>query len=181
MDKNDEIVNAVTKKKRNRPDLANFGEEFVEPGDNAKYVEFALASFSAPAIDTNDPQQLQERIVWYFNRCISNDMKPGIVGLANALGVSRQTLWNWKTGERGKTMNPACVDLIKKAYNFIEEMLESYMLNGKVSPPNGIFLLKNHFNYRDQTDVVVTPNNPLDNLNVDEARKRLTESIPDGE
>lgn len=55
------------------------------------------------------------------------------------------------------------------------------MLNGKVSPPNGIFLGKNHFNYVDQTEVVVTPNNPLDNLDASEARKRLTDAIPDPE
>lgn len=178
---NDQVVNAVTKKKRNRPDLANFGQEYVEPGDNAKYISFALESFNAPRINMENPEEVRERIEWYLRRCQEADMKPGIVGFANALGVSRKTLWAWKSDTAGKTMNKDSIDLIKKTYNFIEELWEDYMLNGKVSPPNGIFLGKNHFNYVDQTEVVVTPNNPLDNLDASEARKRLTESIPDSE
>lgn len=180
-DTNDKVVDIVQKKKRNRPDLANFGQEYAEPGDNAKYISFALASFNAPAIDMNKPEDVQERINWYLQRCAENDMKPGIVGLANALGVSRKTLWAWKTGQNGKTISPASIDMIKKAYNFIEEMWEDYMLNGKAAPPNLIFLGKNHYGYTDTTEVVVTPNNPMQDLNADDARKRLLEAIPDEE
>jgi len=52
------------------------------------------------------------------------------------------------------------------------------MQNGKISPPNGIFLGKNNFDYRDETQVVVTPNNPLQGMDADQARKRLVEAIP---
>lgn len=37
-------------------------------------------------------------------------------------------------------------------------MIEEYMQNGKINPVSGIFLMKNNFGYRDQTEVVVTPN-----------------------
>ena len=174
----DEQVTTIVKKKRNRPDLANFGQEYIEPGDNAKYVAFALETYNAPKIDIQDPEQVNERINWYFQRCIEQDMKPGVVGLANALGVSRQTLWYWKNGERRDISDPV-VNMVKKAYNFLEELWEDYMLNGRVSPPNGIFLGKNHFSYKDQTDVVVTPNNPMQDLDAESARKRLVEAIPD--
>lgn len=175
----EQVTDVVKKRKRNRPDLANFGQEYIEPGDNAKYIAFGLATFNMPTIDMNKPDEVQARINWYLKRCMDNDMKPGIVGLANALGVSRKTLWAWKTDQNGKTINSASIDLIKKAYNFIEEMWEDYMLNGKASPPNLIFLGKNHYGYLDTTEVVVTPNNPLQDLNADDARKRLVESIPD--
>ncbi len=176
-----EQVQDIVKKKRNRPDLANFGQEYIEPGDNTKYISFALETFNAPRIDINNPTEVKERIEWYLKRCQTADMKPGVVGLANALGVSRKTLWAWKAGTIGKTINDESIDLIKKAYDFLEELWEDYMMNGKVSPPNGIFLGKNHYNYVDQSEVVVTPNTPLDNLDSNEARKRLTEAIPDDE
>ena len=35
------------------------------------------------------------------------------------------------------------------------------MQNGKINPVTGIFLLKNNHGFKDQQDVVVTPNNPL--------------------
>lgn len=175
----EQAVDIVKKKKRNRPDLANFGQEYVEPGDNAKYISFAMASFNAPPVDMDKPEEVQDRINWYLGRCAECDMKPGIVGLANALGVSRKTLWTWKAGTIGKTINSASLDLIKKAYNFIEEMWEDYMLNGKAAPPNLIFLGKNHYGYTDTTEVVVTPNNPLQNLDEEAARKRIIDALPE--
>ena len=35
---NEQVTEIVKKRKRNRPDLANFGEEYIEPGDNSKYL-----------------------------------------------------------------------------------------------------------------------------------------------
>ena len=44
---------------------------------------------------------------------------------------------------------------------FMEEMMEGYMLNGKINPVSGIFLMKNNFGYTDKSEVVLTPNNPF--------------------
>lgn len=165
------------KRKRNRPDLANFGQEYIEPGDNARYIAFNMQFMNLPKLDFSNVPAVQERIDLYFNLCFQHDMKPGVAGLAYALGVNRRTLWEWKTGGRRDT-TPALADTIKKAYAFLELLWEQYMQNGKISPPNGIFLGKNNFDYRDETQVVVTPHNPLDNLNAEDARKRLVESIP---
>lgn len=165
------------KRKRNRPDLANFGQEYVEPGDNAKYIDFALGTWNMPKVNLDNPEEVEERINWYFQRCREHDMKPGVVGLSNALGVTRQSLWNWKEGIR-RSDNKESVELIKRAYGFLEELWEDFMLNGKVSPPNGIFLGKNHFSYRDVTDVVIAPqNNAEQDLSVDDISKRY---IDDG-
>ena len=175
----DEQVTSVVKqkRKRNRPDLANFGQEFIEPGDNARYVAFNMKFMNLPKLDFNDVPAVQERIQLYFDLCFQNDMKPGVAGLAYSLGVDRKTPWAWKSGQN-RSANVALVDTIKKAYVFLEVLWEQYMQNGKISPPNGIFLGKNNFDYRDETQVVVTPNNPLDNLNAEEARRRLVDAIP---
>jgi len=61
----------------------------------------------------------------------------------------------------------------------MEEVWYDLMQNGKVNPGSGIFLGKNMFGYKDIADVVVTPNNPLQDLDTESARKRLIESIPD--
>ena len=134
-----EIVS--TKKKRNRSDLSNYGQEFIEAGDNTKFITFAMESRRLPKLNFEDIPAVQERINWYFTRCAEQDMKPGVVGLANALGIDRRTLWSWKTGER-RAENKELADTIKQAYSFLEEMWEMYMQNGKIAPPNGIFLGK---------------------------------------
>ena len=61
----------------------------------------------------------------------------------------------------------------------MEEMWVEYMQNGKISPPTAIFLAKNFFNYKDTADVVITPNNPIQDLDAETARKRLLDAIPD--
>ena len=180
--KNNEIVEQVTevvKKKRGAKwmqELTDEGDELVKPGDNSRFIRYAMASWNLPPIDISDPEQVRERINMYFNHCAENDRRPQVVGMCNWLGISRQTLNEWKNGEvRSATHG----DIIKKAYGMLEEMWVDYMQNGKISPPTAIFLAKNFFNYKDVADVVVTPNNPLQDLDADQARKRLVESIPD--
>ena len=88
------------KKRRNRPDLEKFGQELVKPGDNARYVGHALACWNLPPLNLDDDAAVAERIQWFFKHCIEDDMKPTVMGLANALGVSRQTLYDWSKGRR---------------------------------------------------------------------------------
>ena len=159
----DSIAEAIqTKRKRNRPDLARFGEENTEPGDNARYLRYALVSLDLPPIDISDEKQVAQRIRDYFAYCVDNDRKPNIKGLGNWLGVDSTTVNSWKRGEyRGETHSP----LIKKAVDIMEELWVDYMTNGKVNPAAGIFLGKNMFGYKDVQDVVLTPNTGITDQN----------------
>lgn len=172
----DAVTEVVKRRKRNRPDLEKFGEEHTEPGDNARYLRYAMASLSLPPIDISDPKQVEQRISDYFDFCVQNDRKPNMVGMANWLGVSRETLNMWKRGEyRGSTHH----DVIKRAVGMLEELWVDYMQNGKANPASLIFLGKNMFGYKDTQDVIVTPNNPLGAENsAEEAQKRLESDLP---
>lgn len=158
-----------------RKDLSWSGNENVKPGDMGRYLRHALASWDLPAIDISDEKQVEERIIWYFNHCMEDDIKPTVTGMCNALGVDRKTFYQWGQGDyRKSTHSP----IIKKAYKILEEMWEDWMANGKVNPVVGIFLGKNHFGYADKQDIVVTPNNPLgDAQNEEEIRQRYIDSV----
>lgn len=182
MDKETEnkVVDVVQKKKKNRgsdwmKELSADGGDLIQPGDNSRFVRHALASWDLPPIDISDEKQVADRIKLYFKYCVDNDRRPQVVGLCNWLGVSRQTLNEWKNGDVRLATHG---DIVKRAYGVMEEMWTDYMLYGKVSPPTGIFLSKNWFNYKDVADVVVTPNNPMQGLDAEQARKRLTDAIP---
>lgn len=171
-----ETVKEVVKRKRNRPDLANFGAEHVEPGDNARYLRYALASWDLPPIDISDPKQVENRIREYFQFCVDNDRKPNIKGLGNWLGVDDTTVSSWRRGEyRAETHSP----IIKKAVDFLQEMWWDYGQNGKCNPASWIFIGKNAFGMRDETQVVVTPNTPFDNLDANNAREKIIEALPE--
>ena len=184
MSKNDllsqeQAENIVKKKHKNwMGDYTSEGGELTQPGDNSKFVRFAMASWNLPPIDISDPDQVANRIYEYFCFCSDNDRKPQVIGMANWLGIDRSTLNSWKRGEyRSETHSP----IIQKAINAIEEMWVDFAINGKMNPTAFIFIAKNHLGYKDVQDVIVAPQNPLDNLDAQEARKRLTESIPEEE
>lgn len=179
-----EIGQEVVKRGRGRPkgtggnkrkDLSWSGNENLKPGDTGRYLRHALSSWDLPVIDISDEKQVEERLMWYFNTCVDDDVKPTVTGMCRSLGINRKTLYQWGQGEcRGSTHTP----LIKKAYEMLEEMWETWMLNGKINPVVGIFLGKNHFGYADKQDIVVTPNNPLGAMGSEsEIQQRYLESI----
>lgn len=174
----DEQATEIVKKKRGAKwmqELTDAGGELSQPGDNSRFIRHAMASWNLPPIDISDPKQVENRIGEYFQYCTENDRKPQIVGMCNWLGITRDTLNTWRNGEYRTGTHS---DIIKKAVSVIEEMWADYMQAGKLNPATGIFLAKNWYGYKDVADVVVTPNNPMQDLNAEDARKRLTEAIP---
>ena len=174
-----EQATEIVKKKRGAKwmrELSADGAENIEPGDNSRFIRHAIASWNLPPIDISNPKQVEDRLIQYFQYCIDNDRRPQVVGMCNWLGVSRNTVNTWKNGEYRSGPHS---DIIQKAYDLMEEMWVDFMQCGKINPATGIFLAKNFFGYKDVADVVVTPNNPMQGLDADTARKRLIESIPD--
>ncbi len=179
MDDKDVVQEIVKKKPRGK----NIGETLApvtEPGDNAKYIGVSLQLFNLPAIDLHDPKQVQERLGEYFQIHVEADLKPTVVGMAMALGIDRRRLWEIRADvpNRNQDLPTPTRDAIKKAYDFMENLWENYMNNGKINPVSGIFLGKNNFGYQDKTEYVVTPNvNNDSDYNADDIRKRyLTDS-----
>ena len=157
----EEAVDAIVKKENTKKrDLYHekYGEEYTEPGDNTRFLRYALVSWDLPPIDISDPLQVENRIKEYFTFCAENDRKPNIKGLGNWLGVDNTTVNSWRRGEyRKETHSP----IIKKAVDLLEEMWWDYGQSGKVNPASWIFIGKNAFGMKDVQDVVLTPNNPL--------------------
>lgn len=153
----------------------NIAKYNQEQKRNAEYLSFAIESWGIKRVDTSDPKAIEERLEWYFQRCIDNNMKPTMSGMAMALGVSRQILWDWHNGTR----RPENYEIIDSAYNLMEQLWEMYMMNGQINPASGIFLGKNHFGYKDVQDIVVQPKNSLgDEASAEDIEKKYAE-LPD--
>lgn len=147
----------------------------ISPGDMGKYMKNALEVFNLPPIDTTDAEAVATRLGEYFTIVSKNGMKPSVAGMALALGTERRVLWEWvTTGRKGKEVT----DTLKRGYQLLNQLMEDYMQNGQINPVAGIFLMKNNFNYRDQQEMVVTPNNPLgEQRNTEELRQKYLDSV----
>lgn len=160
----DDVVTEVVKKKpRGGNNILTDAALNVEAGDNAKYVMLGMKLFNLPAIDLRDPEQVGARLNEFFAIHAEADMKPTVSGMGMALGLDRRRLWEIKTGNFGtqkslSELPTLTKDLIKKAYEYMEILMENYMQNGKINPVSGIFLMKNNFAYLDKVEHVITPN-----------------------
>ena len=162
----DDVVKELVEKPKKKPRGKNIGETLApvtEPGDNAKYMTVSLKLFNMTKVDLHNPDEVQARLDEYFAIHIEADLKPTVAGMAMALGIDRRRLWEIRSGAKlgGHTpieLPTRTVDNIKRAYDFMENLWENYMQNGKINPVSGIFLGKNNFGYQDKTEYVVTPN-----------------------
>lgn len=175
----EKIVDIVReKKKRSRPDKAEFMSPHCEPGEISRMLSQAVTISNWPEIDSNDAQQVIQRIRQYHQYCIDNDIKPDMSGMALSLGVSRSTLWKWEHGVESD--KPQAVrNAIKKGREINENILVTMMQNGRINPIPALFLLKNNHGYKDQQDIIITPNNPLDQGNPEEIRKKYLDALPE--
>lgn len=133
-------------------------------------------------IDLHDPKQVQKRVDKFFRLMAEHNSKPLVMGLAAALGFDRQVLYEITRGlitSHSQTHIPKeCKDIIIDAYRMLEVAWEYNFANGNINPVTGIFLAKNHYNYRDQTEVIVEPKNPLgEPQSPEELEARLLASV----
>lgn len=101
-----------------------------------------LNDMGKPETDT----EVQERIDQYFQFCEDSGCRPGIESLCLSLHVSRTTLFNWV---HGVGCSQERQQIAERAKSFIGAFLEQSVLRGKISPPSGIFIMKNWLGYRD--------------------------------
>jgi hypothetical protein len=182
----DDIVKEVVESAKKKPRGKNIGETLApvtEPGDNQKYIAVSMKLFNLPTIDLHNPEQVDARLNEYFQIQFEADLKPTVAGMAMALGIDRRRLWeirsgNYHTNKWLESLPTSTTDSIKRAYDFMENLWENYMQNGKINPVSGIFLGKNNFGYQDKTEYVVTPNvNNDSDYNADDIRARyITDS-----
>lgn len=92
-------------------------------------------------------KEVADRVDMYFKLCIENGFRPGVESLCAALHVSRTTLFNWN---RGIKCSQERQEIINTAKSLIDATLEQMVLCGKISPPSGIFIMKNWLGYSDQ-------------------------------
>ena len=173
----------VKRKKAGNPAMSPDLYQVVDMTVQQQIMEQSLTLMNLPDIDLHNPEQVQERINYYFALVTGNGNRPTVAGLGLALnGMSRQQLWEIRTGNyrrESPTLGiPKTVsDIIKKAYKTMEELWENYMQTGRINPVSGIFLGKNNFGYQDKQDVVITPNNPESDYSAKDIADRY--ALPD--
>lgn len=132
---------------------------------------------SPTKIDLHDIEQLVNVTDEYLSRCIRIGVLPSIQGVAAACGVSRRMIYKYLEEHEG---TPSADYLERLRSAFTQMRIEAVDKNA-AKEVMSIFLLKNSSQgFRDKIDFEpVQPNNPLSDLDVEAARRRLIEAIPE--
>lgn len=149
----------------------------ISKQEMSEQVGSISALMKLPPIDSKDINALEKRIEDFFTFCQTKSLRPSVTLLAVALGVRRETLWKWEQS------NTPRGEAISRAKGIIEALTEQWLSSGKISPPSGIFILKNHFNWRDTVDInaQATRVEPMEDIvpSLDDIKKLLP--TPDSE
>lgn len=120
----------------------------IEPSEVQEMVGSLRELYDLGKCNTDD--EVEQRINEYFSFCQRSSLRPGIEGLCMALHIGRTTLYNWSNGFRCSERRQ---ELIQGAKSFISAYIENAVLSGKISPPSGIFLMKNWLGYKDAVSI----------------------------
>ena len=124
---------------------------------NADITRHNLELFQLPYIDPYyKPEEGINRITEYLEICIKNNMKPTVEGLSTAFGVDRRTLYKWVHNIDSDSLPVNFRVTLKKVYQVLNSNFTDLSINGKINPVISIFLMKNNFGYKDQTEVLQT-------------------------
>lgn len=145
----------------------------VEPGELSITTQQYLDLAHWDGIDIHNAEEIAQRCDDYFKYCISNDRRPIVQGLCLALGTNRQSLVNWENEDSTRGQ------VIRTAKQIIRTLLEDWTVSGKISPPCGIFMLKNYAGLRDDHTIeVLQPADYSNRMSPEQIRQAIDEDIP---
>ena len=113
--------------------------------------------------DTVSPEELCERLNYFFSECARTQQLPTVEKMANCCGYHRNTLYDWESGHRNG-FSPNTGDIIRKAKQILASIDAELAQEGKIQPVVYMFRSKNFYGMKDQQDVVVSPGNSVEQV-----------------
>lgn len=137
-------------------------------------IRIATWSLSLPPINSDDPEQVKDRMLLYFDFCEQNSYVIGLEGLCNALKISTTTFKAWLNGSARKGQEHQ--RLCQEAEQVIKAYMEGELLAGEVNPVSAIFLMSNLHGYVQKTTVATeTAPSVIDTATPEQLAKRYAE------
>jgi len=130
-----------------------------EPTEKSKKILVHVQLGAMPKVDMTDEKQVAQRTAEYFEICCKYSINPTIAGYSLALGISRIETYRVQAGQRVK--NREVTEIVQRAYSTISAYAEEEMMDGKINPVAGIFLMRNNMGYTNNDNPVVTNDDPL--------------------
>lgn len=144
-------------------------------GYNRRKISFLQNLAPRGVLDPNDVDEMERRFARYQQLCSEYDMKPSNQSCYYAIGISKDQVYHWTTDKKNNNLRRS--EFVEKIKAWCAMYREEMMLDGRINPVTGIFWQKNYDGFRDQQEVVLTPNNPLgDDRSPEELKRKYLEA-----
>lgn len=138
-------------------------------------IEFRRVGMAKPV--QND-EELCERLNWFFQQCAESQQLITVEKMCVALGYSKTAVGDWIRGTRSG-FSPYTKDIVKQAVELIAAADADLAQEGRIQPVVYLFRAKNYYNMSDKQEVVITPNNPLDEYQDAKTIEAKYQELPD--
>lgn len=122
-------------------------------------------------ISLEDTEEVKRRTIVYLRACQETSTFPSALGLARSLGYSDRALRYW----RSKQPNTPTAQWLEMFNDLCADILNQSALDNNANSIVAIFLNKAVYGFRETSELVVTPNNVIDEtttLTVEDIKKR---------
>ena len=117
---------------------------------NANYIIHAKRLSELPRIALSDPEDIRNRVDFYYQLCATDGVRPNLPGLALAFGLTRTGLMNAMSDRR---MTREAAQELGRGIAMMDEILSGMVLDGRVMPVAAIYLMNNWLGYKNASEV----------------------------
>ena len=117
---------------------------------NANHVRHAQRIAELPPVEMSEPEEVRERVNWYFTLCLTDGIKPNLPGLALCFGLTRTGLMNAVADRR---MPAQSAQELGRGIAMMDEILSAQTLEGGVNPVAAIYFMNNWLGYKNASEV----------------------------
>ena len=117
---------------------------------NVRHIDHAMGLALMKPLEVWDADSIGRRTLEYLDKCKEDGVRVNLSTYALALGTTPDGL-NDLINDKRKTDEVRAALL--KGISLVEGIMIEMMMEQRINPVSAIFLLKNHFGYKDQSEI----------------------------
>ena len=117
---------------------------------NIRHIDHTMGLALMKPLEVWDEKHIGRRTMEYLEKCKEDGVRVNLSSYALSLGTTPDGL-NEMMCDKSRTQESR--NAIQKGVAMVESVMIEMMMEQRINPVTGIFLLKNHFGYKDQSEI----------------------------
>lgn len=171
----EEMIEVLEKKRetkvyKNTRNAGNSRTENITELLNGAIKEFE-ASTHKERITLSDTESVKEQTFEYLGVCAEQGVLPDMQGLALSLGHTARNIYAYK---KSKPESDTAI-FLEMCGDLFSSLISAAANNGDINNIFAIFTQKAQHGWKETTEIILTPNNPLGDVKSEDELKRLAD------